>query len=584
MKFFKHAFTFFISQAVTAPIAFGASTPNSSNKRMRSTIIAVDDVERTANLLGRLSSPSGSRNTTTTTTTTSSSTNSTTQDDDGVFTNGIIRHEEGEGSDEHFDIDTWEMLQDVIDGGNADGKNRNEKIVDLGDTTHFAQEDTEFRKVYDSLAGMEATKVQEMAECMSKVIIEDIHFTQLIEDEIMKNPDKYTPKELEDKFNQQLIKVGAALEKYLPPHLRGLVNMANPHSVNALIGFYAHYAPTMSKPVEGRKYDYCPDSQCCVHTMKNKLPAYLFNENKGVNMDEYSYGGKTDFDHSDKEVFNDLIPFLLKKSKTDAGMRSEYTTFSNALKLESFYHLMAIGYNTERRHLLLARVANPDKTFQLHIPSAATAFYIMGLEKGSEKYLMKYVSKNLKFTITIGCHPQVFLMGAQKNRTVYPVDIAKVMARHLVELYSPVIQFKPGFENKTEIMNKFGKKHMGDAGVDLGVYSHLSALVEETGLVSKLDSLKDAGNRLKEEVTTLLRASDGWNEIDIDLFVGELDDITIELVMSRVKRFRAGAKMQHIASLLPETVYDDKETIPDYLDAMIEVVASTLGKTRQKVL
>ena len=81
---------------------------------------------------------------------------------------------------------------------------------------------------------------------------------------------------------------------------------------------------------------------------------------------------------------------------------------------------MDIIRNTERRHLLLARVANPDKTFQLHIPSAATAFYIMGLEKGSEKYLMKYVSKNLKFTITIGCHPQVFLMGAQKNRTVYP--------------------------------------------------------------------------------------------------------------------------------------------------------------------
>ena len=46
--------------------------------------------------------------------------------------------------------------------------------------------------------------------------------------------------------------------------------------------------------------------------MKNKLPAYLFNENEGVNMDEYSYGGRTDFDHSDKEVFNDLIPFLLK--------------------------------------------------------------------------------------------------------------------------------------------------------------------------------------------------------------------------------------------------------------------------------
>ena len=203
--------------------------------------IAADDVERAVNLFERLSSPSGRNNQGAVAsagagTSSSSSDNDDDDDDDGVFTNGIIRHEEGEGSDEHFDIDTWEMLQDVIDGGNADGKNRNEKIVDLGDTTHFAQEDTEFRKVYDSLAGMEATKVQEMAECMSKVIIEDIHFTQLIEDEIMKNPDKYTPKELEDKFNQQLLKVGAALEKYLPPHLRGLVNMANPHSVKALIG------------------------------------------------------------------------------------------------------------------------------------------------------------------------------------------------------------------------------------------------------------------------------------------------------------------------------------------------------------
>ena len=280
------AFVAFLLDAFTTKTAFGALTTHKrqrtsgrSTRGERTLSSSPPDVAGATNKLASLTSPSGKKTPQDTITNTTQDDHDGDDEDDEVFTNGIVGYEESAGSDEYLDIDEWEMSQDISDEvHNGSGKSRGEESIDLGgDTTHFAEKGTEFRDAYDTLANMNATEIEAMEECMLKVIIQDIHFTQRFESDIMDNPGKYKPQDVEDIFNKQLLKVGAALDKYLPPHLRGLVNMANPHSMQALIGFYAHYAPTMSKAVEGRLYDYCRIGQCCVDTMKRKLLNYLYS-------------------------------------------------------------------------------------------------------------------------------------------------------------------------------------------------------------------------------------------------------------------------------------------------------------------
>jgi len=74
--------------------------------------------------------------------------------------------------------------------------------------------------------------------------------------------------------------------------------------------------------------------------------------------------------------------------------------------------------------------------------------------------------------------------------------------------------------------------------------------------------------------------SHGWCQTDIDLFLGQLKDNTIELVMRRMRRFRAGARMSSVAAQLP----DDENQIPDYMMTMIDNIANTLGKGRNRVI
>jgi hypothetical protein len=307
----------------------------------------------------------------------------------------------------------------------------------LDDTTHYAQ-DAVFRKEYDEVSNMKESEYAESP--MGKVLIQDNKFVNDLEHDIKFNPGKYASIEAQKKLvqdcNNQRFIVGTALGLYLPSDLP--VNMANPHSEDVTIGFHAHYCPPNTRSVEGVLFDFCNRIQCCMDTLLRKIPNYLANEHSGnVDMSLASFGGRDADFNKDKMVVNDLITAVIPKTDTDAEMVEQYIKIQTHLKLKKMLHLLMFSYNTQRRHLLIAQVCHPKKKFQLHITSSATEKYIMGNGAGIEKYLKTYVSKH--FEITIGIHPQVFLLGANKSDSHYHPAVKKVMGRTLVEVYRDVL-------------------------------------------------------------------------------------------------------------------------------------------------
>ena len=254
--------------------------------------------------------------------------------------------------------------------------------------------------------------------------------------------------------------------------------------------FFKHYAPVGCRHADDDVNDFCRPDQCCIHTMESKLYNFLCNEHNGVDMEDYKYGGKKNKNQSHKMVTVDLICFLLDKCDKEVDMIEQYERYAELLQLDSFYELMAISYTLARLHLLLHRVCHPGKTCQLHCASSATAKFIFGFGTGPSKYLA--VIMYLWYNVTLGPHAQVYLMGLCKSLRMFPNGVREVIAKHLVEVYSNVLEFAPGF--KTTLMDIFGGPY--SEGVELGIYSRLAVLLEKNGLLD-IDNLEMVGEDTK---------------------------------------------------------------------------------------
>ena len=421
--------------------------------------------------------------------------------------------------------------------------------------------------------------------------------------EVKINAGKYSTsdgKRLEEEYNQKKKDISELMKKILPPGMKHLVNTANQFSVDTLIVFFLHYAPPGLSPDATDEFDYCTFTQCCIHTMKSKLINFLHNEDKhGVGkMDEWKYGGKTHLNVSHHMAVVDLVPLLLEKKKKMKEMEAQYNKYTNELSLDNYYELMAISYSFARMHLLLAKVCHPGEKIQLHMASSATAKHLLGLSSGVSKYLQKYVYKT--FNITIGPHPQVYLMGVCKSERLFPKGVQEVINQHLVEVYSHIITFKEDF--KSQLMSIFGGVYAD--GVNVGIYSHLAKVLETYNLLDLDTNKKYAVIDAKPSATVedakpstigekeaihyaQILTNEGVNAADIELFKDEFTpDLTIGLLMSRMRKFRDGARLHGMAALMPtEWTPDSSEVpIPDHLNTMINALMDSLDKTRDAIL
>lgn len=221
--------------------------------------------------------------------------------------------------------------------------------------------------------------------------------------------------EMEKRFNEKREWIGDMMAKILKEKkhsdLIPLINLGSLFSVHIVIVFFLHYAPKGVRKVYNEAYNFCRNTQCCIHTMKHKLLNFQINEMKnGVKtMLEWTFGGLTNVDESEKMAIVDLIPFLLDKVKSESAMREQYRKMSDSLGLESFYILMLIPYCLVQMHILLFQECQRQGRhqgikLQIHAASAYVAKYVFGLVSGTTKYLNRYTYKT--FVISFGLHPQ----------------------------------------------------------------------------------------------------------------------------------------------------------------------------------
>ena len=258
------------------------------------------------------------------------------------------------------------------------------------------------------MRALQSGELEDDDSSMRKAVAEFIQYANNMEQQInsgvYNNAKKSVIKQLQTDFNNKRDGIITAMKLVLPEKFHHLINMANPFSHETVIMFILHYAPVGVRHAKD-KHDFTRDDQCCIHTMKKKLYNFLVNDNAGLNMKDYNYGGRTNKDMSSQMVVVDMIPMLLEKFDKEADMILQYQKYTDLLKLDSFYELMAISQTTARLHLLLHRVSHPDgKKCQVHVASSAAAKHMFGLAAGPAKYFAKIAHSS--FTITFGPHPQ----------------------------------------------------------------------------------------------------------------------------------------------------------------------------------
>jgi len=221
--------------------------------------------------------------------------------------------------------------------------------------------------------------------------------------------------EMEKRFNEKRELIGKKMEDVLDKngnsYLIPLINLGSLFSVHIVIVFFLHYAPKGVRKVYNEAYNFCRNTQCCIHTMKHKLLNFQINEVTygAKTMLEWAFGGLTNVDKSEKMAIVDLIPFLLDKVDSESAMREQYRKMSESLGLESFYILMLIPYCLVQMHILLFQECQRQGRhqgikLQIHAASAYVAKYVFGLVSGTTKYLNRYTYKT--FVISFGLHPQ----------------------------------------------------------------------------------------------------------------------------------------------------------------------------------
>jgi len=184
-------------------------------------------------------------------------------------------------------------------------------------------------------------------------------------------------------------------------------------------------------------------------------------------------------------------------------------------------------------------------------------------------------------------------MGLNKSLRMFPKDIREIIAQHLIELYSVVYEFET-FSRKgftTCIMDVFGGNSKD--GVDVGEYACLARLLEESGLLDlKKADIKSKSIREKmrpgptpistDKLIGKLREKD-WDRANIERLLVQLKEASddFDLMMRRMKQFRAGARLHYIAAQLlavgdGSVVSRDVDSIPPHITTMIEEITKVL--------
>jgi len=163
------------------------------------------------------------------------------------FEDRLLDKLEKEDSDEVFQYDPLESdgIDETADSEES-SNNKGEKIEPnripiTENTTKFAP-DGPFKSNYNKLEKMDVGTLSGMM----KVIVQQIKNINAREERVKAGRYKSQKdlKQLEKECNDERISIGRAMMKCLPADLHHLINLANPHSLDMVISFYAHYAPS----------------------------------------------------------------------------------------------------------------------------------------------------------------------------------------------------------------------------------------------------------------------------------------------------------------------------------------------------
>ncbi len=285
-----------------------------------------------------------------------------------------------------------------------------------------------FALVFKALRGANKDDVMSL---LKRAIVNVIQFEANLDVTVT----KYTAAELEKVLNEHRVAVGNAMKDALKQNgyedLIPYINLGNKFSLSTLILCFLHYAPTGCVRDENDEFNYCLDKQCCIHTMKSKIPTFLTNEDLHgwEKMLEWTHGGKCDFDWNSKIACLDLIPFLLDKKDSKAEMERQYEEVRKFFGLDSFYELMAISFCFMKLHIRLYEKVQEEKKegtsnkkkLQVHVCSSFTAKYIFGYANGIEKFLNIFEMPHA--TLSFGFHPQALLMVSRSLKLLIVLSL-----------------------------------------------------------------------------------------------------------------------------------------------------------------
>ena len=137
---------------------------------------------------------------------------------------------------------------------------------------------------------------------MRKAVAEFMQYANDLEQRVeageFNNASDTVIKQLETELNNKRKGLIAVMKDTLPEEHRHLINMAHQFSSDTVILFILHYAPVGVRHADNDIHDFTRNDQCCISTMKKKLYNFLVNDDAGLEMTNYEYGGKTNEDMS----------------------------------------------------------------------------------------------------------------------------------------------------------------------------------------------------------------------------------------------------------------------------------------------
>lgn len=360
-----------------------------------------------------------------------------------------------------------------------------------------------------------------------KALQDDTISTIQLACDVITDPLKYKGKgkQYEDLFNKERESMGTTIQNNTQKKYHNMINFGHKFSITLMLLMYLHYAP-MGCFVE--LLNCMPELQCCIMTMQQSIIRYLWAE---------YHGEKTTktFNEFIKSV--DMAPFTLIKG-TASDIKDQYEELTEMLKFASIYELFIITFNMMVKHAILYKIQNPSSVLQVHVPSSWTAKYVFGYGKGHEKYCPTDLCSSI-IKLSIGLHPQGWIMGMNKSETLLPDTARKALSKNLVECYIGIIEMcVPETERRkdftTNITTEFGKA-WAESRIAVGAMNHLAMLFANA--FSTEDEWDSTSEALPVEAVNAFNTLKGVNEGDAAF-------------IEKLKRFRINANLQIVASAI----------------------------------